>query len=259
MMTEMNSHPPPGDTPRMDSPCVGEPARAANERCPQPEPEPERRGEGCAGESASAGASDGASADVAALVELARSGDRAAFDTLVALHQRPMEIYLAGLIGDGEQARDLTQDVFWHAWNRLFELREPERFRAWLFRAATNRARSWLRRRRIVSWVSLERLHGPKEDATPGQYPGRYQSPAREAGLAAAESGFEERLAETDTLSRALRRVPLDYRTCLLLHVSLGFSVREVAEQLGTTPGAVRMRLHRGLAALREAYRTENA
>lgn len=245
MMTEMSSHPPPDDTPHMDSSCEGKPVHAANEGCS------ERSGEGCANESAS----DGTVADVAALVELARAGDRAAFDTLVALHQRPMEIYLAGLTGDDEQARDLAQDVFWHAWNRLFELREPERFRAWLFRAATNRARSWLRRRRIVSWVSLERLHGPKEEVAPGGY----QSPAREEGLPTAESSFEERLVETDALSRALKRVPLDYRTCLLLHVSLGFSVREVAEQLGTTPGAVRMRLHRGLAALREAYRMENS
>ncbi len=202
-----------------------------------------------------AGGDGAAPPDVAALVELARAGDHAAFDMLVALHQRPIEVYVAGLVGDDEQARDLAQEVFWHAWNQLYELREPERFRAWLFRAATNRARSWLRRRRIISWISLDRLHLPRDHAPPDSPEGTVN---RERALPTAERSFEEALVETDTLNRALRRVPLDYRTCLLLHVSLGFSVREVADQLGTTPGAVRMRLHRGLEALREAYRVEH-
>ena len=74
----------------------------------------------------------------------------------------------------------------------------------------------------------------------------------------APESGFEDRLAQRQVLTTALRRVPLEYRACLLLHAGLGFSVPEVARQLDLTPGAVRMRLHRGLALLRDAYRRES-
>ena len=237
-MTETSGHVPPNDAIPADSDVLDRPSAEQVTATPQK----------------AAGAE--AHLDVAVLVEHARTGDHAAFDTLVTLYLRPVEVYLSGLTGDDEQARDLAQDVFWHAWNRLYELREPERFRAWLFRAATNRARSWLRRRRIVSWVSLEQLRGPRETAPQG---GQQRPVTYEQVLPSAESGFEERMVETDALSRSLLRVPLDYRTCLLLHVSLGFSVREVADQLGTTPGAVRMRLHRGLAALREAYRDENA
>lgn len=244
MMAETSGHTPRDNSAHSVSARTGEPAGTSVER------DAEQIAHNCGHES-----NDGASTDVTALVELARAGDHAAFDTLVALHQRPIHIYLAGLVGDDEQARDLAQDVFWRAWNHLFELRQPEHFRAWLFRAATNRARSYLRRRRIVSWVSLEPLRHPAEEPPPGGY----QRTASAESLPSVESGFEERLVETDTLRRALRRVPLDYRTSLLLHVSLGFSVREVAEQLGITPGAVRMRLHRGLAALRESYRTENS
>lgn len=244
MMAETSGHTPRDNPAHSVPPRMGEPAGASEER------DAEQVSNKCIDES-----NDDASTDVTALVELARAGDHAAFDTLVALHQRPIHVYLAGLVGDDEQARDLAQDVFWQAWTHLFELRQPERFRAWLFRAATNRARSCLRRRRIISWVSLEPLRRPAEEPPSGGH----QRTASEDNLPSAESGFEERLVETDTLRRALKRVPLDYRTCLLLHVSLGFSVREVAEQLGITPGAVRMRLHRGLAALREAYRTENA
>lgn len=246
MMTETSGNRSPDDAPwaRTDPSCDISGA---------PYPAPPPAASHAAGFAGFTGTDEGP--DVAALVELARAGDHAAFDTLVALNARPMEIYIAGLIGDDETACDLTQDVFWHAWSRLYELRDPERFRAWLFRAATNRARSWLRRRRIVGWVSLERLHSA---TSAGQGAESERPLPGESAPPSAESGFEDALAETDTLKRALLRVPLEYRTCLLLHVSLGFSVREVADQLGTTPGAVRMRLHRGLAALREAYRDEN-
>lgn len=187
--------------------------------------------------------------DLLALVQQAQAGDHAAFEALVARFQTPVRLYLAHLINDDEQARDLTQDTFWQAWNGLPGLRDPQHFRAWLFRVATNRGRSWLRHHRLIGWVSLDWLNGSKHENTP---------PARDAvpgeALHAPESGFEERLIETEALHQALRQIPAEYRSCLLLHLSLGFTVPEVAEQLSLTTGAVRMRLFRGLAALREAY-----
>ncbi|HLW03397.1 MAG TPA: sigma-70 family RNA polymerase sigma factor [Ktedonobacterales bacterium] len=187
--------------------------------------------------------------DLAALVEQAQSGDHAAFETLVTRFQTPVRLYLAHLIDDDEQARDLAQDTFWQAWNGLPRLRDPLHFRAWLFRVATNRGRSWLRHRRLIGWVSLDWLGSSKNESI---YLAR--DAASSEALHAPESGFEERLIETETLQQALRQVPAEYRSCLLLHLSLGFTVPEVAEQLSLTPGAVRMRLFRGLAALRKAY-----
>lgn len=189
--------------------------------------------------------------ELTALIELVRSGDREAFATLMSMHERQVRIYLAQLTGDDEQARDLTQDVFLRVWNRIGELREPASYRSWLFRLATNAARSALRRRRRLGWISLDRPLRHQRDAA------RDSRPLESLLVPAPESGFDERLAETQALAAALRRVPLEYRACLLLHAGLGFSVPEVARQLDLTPGAVRMRLHRGLALLREAYLRE--
>src|SRR5260221_679505 len=103
---------------------------------------------------------------------------------------------------------------------------------------------------------------GSAPSGTPGEPPQSTAEDSADTGALvrlAPESGFEERMADTQMVERALRRVPVDYRTALLLHVSLGFTVAEVAEQLGTTPGAVRMRLCRGLAFLRASYREERA
>lgn len=187
--------------------------------------------------------------DLTALIELVRGGDRDAFAALMAAHERPVRVYLAQLVGDDEQARDLAQDVFLRVWDHIGELRDPASFRAWLFRLATNAARSALRRRRLLAWISLDR-----PPALRGQESGDDQRPAESLLGPAPESGFDERLAESQALAAALRRVPLEYRACLLLHAGLGFSVAEVARQLDLTSGAVRMRLHRGLALLREAY-----
>jgi RNA polymerase sigma-70 factor (ECF subfamily) len=187
--------------------------------------------------------------DLVALVEHAQAGDHAAFEALMARFQTPVRLYLAHLINDGEQARDLTQDTFWRAWNGLPGLRDPQHFRSWLFRVATNRGRSWLRHHRLIGWVSLDWLGSGKNENTRLAL-----DTASGEALRAPESGFEERLIETEALQQALRQIPAEYRSCLLLHLSLGFTVPEVAEQLSLTTGAVRMRLFRGLAALRQAY-----
>ena len=191
--------------------------------------------------------------DLALLVEQARAGDHAAFEALVTRFQTPVRLYLAHLTGDEEQAHDLTQETFWLTWNGLPSLRDPLHFRAWLFRVATNRGRSWLRHRRLIGWVSLDWLVGHPDEGS-----ARRESAILGEALHAPESGFEERLVETDMLRQALRQVPLAYRSCLLLHLSLDFSVPEVAEQLGLTTGAVRMRLFRGLALLRQAHQQQS-
>jgi RNA polymerase sigma-70 factor (ECF subfamily) len=193
--------------------------------------------------------------DISTLVEQARTGDHVAFEALVARFQTPVRLYLARLIDDVEQASDLTQDTFWQAWNGLPGLRDPQHFRAWLFRVATNRGRSWVRHRRLIGWISLDWLSNASEDTT--THHARAALPGE--ALHAPESGFEERLIETEALRQALRQVPAEYRPCLLLHLSLGFTVPEVAEQLSLTTGAVRMRLFRGLAALRQAYQKSDA
>jgi RNA polymerase sigma-70 factor, ECF subfamily len=187
------------------------------------------------------------------LVQQAQQGNHAAFEAVVLRFQGPVQSYLTHLIGDDEQARDLTQDTFWLAWKGLSSLRDPALFRSWLFQVATNRGRSWLRHRRLIGWVSLDWLAGTRADSSALREPGASLGEV----LHAPESGFDERLVEIDALRQALGQVPTAYRACLLLHLSLGFTVPEVAEQLGLTTGAVRMRLFRGLDRLRQVYTQE--
>jgi len=74
--------------------------------------------------------------------------------------------------------------IFAQAWNNLPELCELARFRAWLFRSATNRGHSWLRRQ-LIGWVSLEWLAGSSAIAEPDVDTG--------AALHVTERGFAQR------------------------------------------------------------------
>jgi RNA polymerase sigma-70 factor (ECF subfamily) len=197
------------------------------------------------------------SSEVVLLAERALAGSHEAFDALVQHFQRPVRVYLSRLIDDEEQARDLTQDVFSRAWGNLGQLRQASHFRAWLFRIATNQAHSWLRHRRLIRFLSLDQLHRQQVDPDEASRASSTTT-ARDLMPLLAGRGFEDRIAETELLDRALRSVPLAQRTCLLLYLTYDFSVPEIAAHFDLSEAVVRKRLSRGMAALRDAYLWES-
>jgi RNA polymerase sigma-70 factor (ECF subfamily) len=80
----------------------------------------------------------------------AREGDGSAFSELVRDLQVPLCSYLARMMGNDELGRDLMQETLIRAWTNLPELRADQHFKAWLYRIATNLARSHLRRTRPI-------------------------------------------------------------------------------------------------------------
>lgn len=167
----------------------------------------------------------------------------AAFTAMVNHYQGALYGFLYGLVGNGEQAHDLTQDTFHDAWLAArrggppFDtLRGPsEDLRRWLFQVAYHRAISLLRRRRLIRFESLEeRSEGEQE--MPGS------------------SSFEAALAEREARCSALGQLTPPDVACLLLRVVQGFSAAEAAAILETTPDNVNKRLSRAKQRLRAAY-----
>ncbi|HJZ46242.1 MAG TPA: RNA polymerase sigma factor [Roseiflexaceae bacterium] len=166
----------------------------------------------------------------ALLVARIRAGDEQAFESLMARYQAPLFRYLRGLVNDPEQAQDLLQETFLRAYRSIGTLDDPGLLRSWLYRIAHNQAYSALRRRRLISWLPL----------TFGQH---LSTPAPDRGA-----------VELAHVEEALRRVPIQQRAPLLLHLVAGFSYAEVAALLQVSEGTVRMRISRGRAAFRAAY-----
>ncbi len=80
------------------------------------------------------------------------AGDRESFHDLVRRHSEPVFGTLRGLLGNVEDARDVFQETWLRAFQRLAVLREPDRFRAWLLSIALNLVRQHHRR----GWVRME-------------------------------------------------------------------------------------------------------
>ena len=172
-------------------------------------------------------------------------GDDDACRELVDTHQ-PMVFQLAHvLLGDREEALDLSQEVFLRVFRTLGSFRGDASLRTWIYRIAINQARNrrrwWARKGRAVQ-VSLDEAYA----ATNGEP----MAPPAEG----AEVRFE-RQQLVDRMRRAIATLPFDLRTVLILRELHGMRYQEIAFSLGVTVGAVKSRLARARAALRRALK----
>jgi RNA polymerase sigma-70 factor (ECF subfamily) len=164
--------------------------------------------------------------------------EHAAFDVLYERHKGPLYNYIYRLMGQRDQADDLLQETFVRVYRALDHLpAEPGRT-PWLYRIATNACYDVLRRRRLLTWLPWRRdddLSAPISTATSGD--------------------IGEGYAMHEEIQQALRRVPLSLRAPLLLHTLHGFTYADIAQTLGLSEAAVKMRVSRARAAFRRVYR----
>jgi RNA polymerase sigma-70 factor (ECF subfamily) len=152
-------------------------------------------------------------------------------------YSSPIHTYAFHLLGNQEDADDVTQEVFIRAYARLDQLRDPSSLRSWLYRIATNLCMDQMRRRsRIRRALGLAISLSPSDEDDFGP-PHDVAQPMAQAEL--------EGVAERDLISAALRKMPPKYATCLLLSGLQGLSYHEIADALGIKPGAAAVRLSR--------------
>ena len=175
-----------------------------------------------------------------ALVQRCASSDEAACAELVAEYQR-MVIQLAmNLLGDRNEALDLSQEVFLRVFRTIHRFRGQSSLRTWIYRIAVNQTRNrhrFWRRRHRADHVSLD-VHL----ATHGDFLATHESTPDQV-LAQKELGIR--------LQRALDHLPFDQRTAIVLREIDGLSYEEIGYSLGVTIGTVKSRLTRARQALR--------
>jgi RNA polymerase sigma-70 factor (ECF subfamily) len=164
------------------------------------------------------------------LVQRVLDGWTQAFDVLVSRWQRPLYNYLLRLTGDPEQARDTSQEAFLRAYTHLKELRDHEKFAAWLFHIGVNSYRS-NRRSAPAHNVYSDDISLDEIDALP------------------AEASREMQL----TVRELVSGLPDEQREVLLLKVFHGFCFREIADIVGCPVSTVKSRLYKALQQLRTA------
>ena len=174
--------------------------------------------------------------DTILLVKRTQAGDVESFAMLVQSHQHEICRYLAGLLGNREDAFDFAQQVFIKAWLNIGTLKNPSCFTAWLRQIARNLIYDyWRGKSKKVHYVSWEHL--AENNAVEGA------------------DGPEDSIAEAELVKMALAELSFKLRQCLLLGVVYGFSHDEIAERLGIGEASVGTYISSARKQFRVIYR----
>src|SRR6476659_7251060 len=173
------------------------------------------------------------------LVCLARQGERVAFATLIERHYPALRSICRRALSDSDLAGDAAQQAVLTAMLGLERLRDDERFGSWLIGIGLNVCRSMLRRR-IDRPGGIEALAGADADA-------QAHAPTLEGDPAMAVE-----VAEIEARVRAaIAGLPRGQQEAVALYYLAGLTQAEIAERLGTAPGAIKTRLHKARRSLR--------
>lgn len=167
------------------------------------------------------------------LIARARSGDRAAFGALVREHQDEVYTLARRLVGDPHMAADVAQEALIRAWRALPNFRGDAKFSTWLYRITVN-----------TSWTHKKRA-------------GRHRTSDLEehfelaAPLDATHPEVAGEILELrGRLRSALDRLPDAQREVVVMKDVYGWSHSEIAESMGISVTAAKVRLHRARARL---------
>jgi RNA polymerase sigma-70 factor, ECF subfamily len=180
----------------------------------------------------------------AALVQRCAVGDELACAELVDEHQRMVYQLALHLLGDHNEALDLSQEVFLRVFRTIGSFRSQSALRTWIYRIVVNQARNrqrWWRRRHHAEQVSLD-------------------DHIRQNGDLASASGCspDQVLKQKELAARiwvALDALPFDQRSIIILREIDGLSYEEIAFSMGVAIGTVKSRLARARESLRAQLR----
>ncbi|MGH9346234.1 MAG: RNA polymerase sigma factor [Vicinamibacterales bacterium] len=167
------------------------------------------------------------------LAKRCRSGDADAFEELYRLHAGRLYSLACRMAGSAQEAEDLLQEVFLHAYRKLESFRGDSSLGTWLYRLGMNQCLDYLRGRRARMNQATDSLDedGAAEPSSP--------MPATPIAVNRLD------------LERAIGKLPEGCRAAFLLHDVEGFEHHEVARILGVSEGTSKSQVHKARMKLR--------
>jgi RNA polymerase sigma-70 factor (ECF subfamily) len=179
------------------------------------------------------------------VIESCKAGDERAFAEIVLLSKKKVFNIAYRMLGNSEEAKDLSQEVFISVFDSIKDLREEIKFDSWLTQITLNHCRNrrkYLKRRKYFNSDSLD---DPVETEN-GEVPKALYDPSD-----SPETLYEKKMVQ-ELIQRGLQKLKEDQRELLVLRDLQGCSYEEVGELLGLPEGTVKSKLHRARMDLKQ-------
>lgn len=165
------------------------------------------------------------------LIEKLKAKDEWALKEVMKMYKRPIFNYLFLMLGNREQAEEITQDTFVKVYFKAGSLR-TENLKAWIYKIATNLALSEFRRRKIKNLFSLS-------DVSESNY------------------SYDQNLGENIIVEEALSLLPEKYRIPLIMKEVDNFSFEEMSDILKKPVGTLKSLVFRGKEKVRNKFEVQ--
>ena len=175
------------------------------------------------------------------LVALSMGGDSESFNQLVLRWERPIYALAYRTLGREEEARDVCQETFLRAYRALPGFKGEAKFSSWIYRIALNLCRDWMRKKRRT----------PVMQAPEGVDLADLADRAAARGPVESIETLVARRQLSQRVAVAMRTLPEEQRTAIVLKEYHGLTFQEIAEMQGCPLSTVKTRLYQGLSVLR--------
>ena len=175
------------------------------------------------------------------LIARAKQGDHSAFEQLVRENEKRIYNLTLRMVGNPEDALDLSQEAFLNAWKGLASFKGDSAFSTWLYRLASNACLDFLRSKKRRQDTTGSPLSLDDEEAPP--------PPADDSSRPDLQLERKERV---QALHRALDGLPIHHKQVLVMRELSGLSYQEISDTLNLDLGTVKSRLTRARLALKK-------
>lgn len=170
-----------------------------------------------------------------------KDGDIESFERLIAKHQHIAYNIAYRMVGNEEDAKDITQEAFIKVFKSIKSFREDSSFSTWLYRIVMNTCKDELRKKK-VKVVSIDQRIETDESSIGIEISDQSYSP---------ETIYEKKQLH-DLLHKALTDLPEQNRIVVIMRDVQGFSYEDIAQCINVPVGTVKSRINRGRQMLRE-------
>lgn len=174
------------------------------------------------------------------------AGDLYAFEELVNKYKKSVFAIVYRIIGQYQEAEDISQEVFLTVYEKLYQFDVNKKFGPWIHKIAVNTTISTLRKNKKVINLSFDETYVQALDNTPSANIGDPHL-------------YYERRALSSFINEIIMELPESYRIIITLRYQMDYNNGEIAEVLGISKENVEVKVHRARKAMRNLYMQKTA